>query len=558
MTIIFVASLFIIVRVGGVAMQDEDKTKEQLISELHKQRIQIAELKNLEVERIQTQEELKKGKARLRAILEDQTELICRFLPDGILTFVNDAYCRYFDKKREELVGHSFMPLIPDEDQELVEKQITALCPENPVVLYEHRIILANGEIRWQQWSDRGIFNKMGDLIEYQSVGRDITKIKQTEEALRSSEKRLNGILQSLNDVIWSASPTDNNLLYMNPAGERLYGRPIDQFYTNPDFWLEVIHPEDRSRIEDKLKFYDKDWLYDEEYRIVRPHGEIRWVREQAYIACDNNGNIIRLDGIINDITEQKWANEFLQDANNKLELSIQKRTKDLKRTNDKLVTEVNQRKRAEKALKHSIDHLHKVLDGTVNALALTAEKRDPYTSGHQQRVSKLAVAIGKEFGLSKEQIKGIRIATTLHDIGKMYVPAEILSKPGQLTYIETLLIKTHPRIGYDIVKTIPFEYPVAKIILQHHERIDGSGYPSGLLGRNILLEAKILAVADVVEAMASHRPYRPAQSIDKALSEIEKNKGILYDPDVVDLCLGLFRNGFQFVDIKYKNHIEY
>lgn len=204
-------------------------------------------------------------------------------------------------------------------------------------------------------------------------------------------------------------------------------------------------------------------------------------------------------------------------------------------------------RKRTEDAAERSSQNLRKTLKETVNALARTAEKRDPYTAGHSQRVARLACAIAREMDLPGEQVEGINVAGTLHDIGKIYIPAEILNKPGRLTDIEMALIKTHPQVGNDIIKAIPFTCPVAEIVFQHQERVDGSGYPLGLSGADILLEAKILAVADVVEAIASHRPYRPALGLEKALEEIAKNSGVLYDPGVVAACLKLFRiKGFS------------
>jgi len=219
---------------------------------------------------------------------------------------------------------------------------------------------------------------------------------------------------------------------------------------------------------------------------------------------------------------------------------------------NRRLYKEAQQRlveqKRTEEQLKESLEKLRRILGETVNTLAVTAEMRDQYTAGHQQRVTQLACAIAKEMNLSKELIEEIRVAGTLHDIGKMYIPSEILTKPGKLTEPEFNMIKTHSKAGYDILKTIEFPWPVAPIVLQHHERKDGSGYPSGLSAKDILLEARILGVADVVEAMASHRPYRPALGIDKALEEISQKKGDLYDPEVVDACLSLFsKNGFKF-----------
>ncbi len=185
---------------------------------------------------------------------------------------------------------------------------------------------------------------------------------------------------------------------------------------------------------------------------------------------------------------------------------------------------------------------------GTIQAMAMTVEKRDPYTAGHQRRVANLARAIAKEMGLSKEQIAGIRMAGIIHDLGKISVPAEILSKPGELTKNEFEIAKEHAQVGYEILNEIEFPWPVAQIVYQHHERMDGSGYPNGLSGEDIILEARILGLADVVEAMASHRPYRPALGIDKALEEIQQNRGTLYDPEVVDACLKIFnKKGFKF-----------
>jgi putative nucleotidyltransferase with HDIG domain len=191
---------------------------------------------------------------------------------------------------------------------------------------------------------------------------------------------------------------------------------------------------------------------------------------------------------------------------------------------------------------KESEDRLRRALEGMVEAMSVTIEMRDPYTAGHQRRVSRLSVAIAREMGTPEAQIEGIRMAGDIHDIGKIYVPAEILSKPGKLTEIEFTIIKTHPQVGYDILKNVEFPWPIADIVAQHHERLDGRGYPAGLKGDAILLEARIIIVADVVEAMSSHRPYRPAHGIDRALAEITLNKGVLYDTAVVEACLRLFK----------------
>lgn len=205
-------------------------------------------------------------------------------------------------------------------------------------------------------------------------------------------------------------------------------------------------------------------------------------------------------------------------------------------------------RENLEQEVEERTAELQKTLRGVIYALTMTVEYRDPYTAGHQQRVSDLASAIAKEMDLPRDKAMGIRIAGALHDIGKIVTPVEILSKPGRLSKTEFKLIKNHSQVGYDILKSIKFPWPVSQIVLQHHERMDGSGYPNGLLGKEMLIEARILGVADVVEAMASHRPYRPARGIDKALEEISMNKGKLYDVEAANACLKIFKEKeFEF-----------
>jgi PAS domain S-box-containing protein len=209
---------------------------------------------------------------------------------------------------------------------------------------------------------------------------------------------------------------------------------------------------------------------------------------------------------------------------------------------------DITESKQAEEKLKATTEKLRQLLVGTVRAISLIVETRDPYTAGHQRKVSNLGWVIAQEMALPNDTVENIRMAGIIHDIGKISVPAEILSKPTKLTDIEFSLIKAHPRAGYNILKETGLPYPIAQIVLQHHERLDGSGYPEGLKAGQILLEAQIVSVADVVEATASHRPYRPALGIGVALEEIERNKGILYGEKVVEACLKLFREkGFTF-----------
>jgi HD-GYP domain-containing protein (c-di-GMP phosphodiesterase class II) len=205
-------------------------------------------------------------------------------------------------------------------------------------------------------------------------------------------------------------------------------------------------------------------------------------------------------------------------------------------------ILDITERKRAEEEFQRILESLRKAFGAIIQVMVSAVEIRDPYTSGHQIRSANLARCIATEMGLSEDKIDGIRMAGSIHDIGKLSIPAEILSKPTRLTELEFSLIKEHSQKGYDMLKDVESPWPLAQIVYQHHERMDGSGYPRNLKGNDILMEARILAVSDVVESMASHRPYRPALGIEAALEEIVKNKGILYDDAVADACLRLFR----------------
>jgi len=281
------------------------------------------------------------------------------------------------------------------------------------------------------------------------------------------------------------------------------------------------------------------------------------YVDTEAAIAAINQGNVFHFISKPIDVQELKLTvknaiEHYKLVAENKRLMEVTKEQNEkLRKLNEVLEKRVEERttqlKQNEEKLKRTLSKLRKTLGATIQAMALIVETRDPYTAGHQQRVADLARAIATEMGLSEDQIDGIRMAGVIHDLGKIAEPAEILSKPGRLTEIEFSLIKTHPQVGYDILKQIEFAWPVDMIVLQHHERINGSGYPKGLSGNKILIESRIMAVADVVEAMASHRPYRAALGIERALAEIRKNRGTLYDPKVVDTCIKLFtKKGFQ------------
>lgn len=245
-------------------------------------------------------------------------------------------------------------------------------------------------------------------------------------------------------------------------------------------------------------------------------------------------------------MTENKRLMDLLRNKNKELlalNKTLEKKTEE--KTNDLLI-------QTEK-LKDSYRNSQLILDGIVRTLSKIIETRDPYTSGHEDQVAKIACKIAREMNLPEEQISFIHIAATLHDIGKISVPSEILTKPSILSSLEKEIIKTHCKVANDVLKNIEFPYPVAEIIYQHHERMDGSGYPRGLKGDEIAIEARIIGVADVIDAMASYRPYRPALGVDAAIEEIIKYRGVTYDPVVVDACLNVYKKDTN--SISTNNH---
>ena len=239
---------------------------------------------------------------------------------------------------------------------------------------------------------------------------------------------------------------------------------------------------------------------------------------------------------------ERRRAEEALQKAHDELDYQVKLRTAELAKANEMLQADIAGRRQVEEKLQNTLNSLRSAVSMTIQVLVSAIEIRDPYTAGHQRRVANLARAIATEMGLPPEKIEGIRMAGYIHDIGKLSIPAEILSKPTKISAIECALIKEHAQSGYEILKDVESPWPLAEIVYQHHERMDGSGYPRKMHGDDIIIEARILAGADVVEAMASHRPYRPSLGIELALAEIERNRGISYDDAVVIAVLRLFR----------------
>jgi len=326
----------------------------------------------------------------------------------------------------------------------------------------------------------------------------------------------------------------------------------------------ETIHEKDVNLMLEEATL-EKEFLQQQDIKSILALPLNVFSKLNGFIGFDNvykaqkwsNENLSLLNitaKVISLYLERKNMKDKLQSAFNDLELTVKERTRELASTNHDLQLEVTERKRAEQELNDSYYRLKKAMEETVNAFISAVEIRDPYTAGHQLRVATLSRAIASEMGLDTEKLNAIRIAAILHDIGKIYIPNEILTKPDRLTETEYSVVKNHPLAGYDILKTIDFQMPVAQIVYQHHERLDGSGYPLGLSGNEIMMEARIVNVADVVDAMISQRPYRPSQGIDDAIAEITNNAGIFYDTEVVKCCATLFNEkGFQFEEIKIR-----
>ncbi len=329
-----------------------------------------------------------------------------------------------------------------------------------------------------------------------------------TLDVLRESEEKYKVVADNTFDWEYWVSPKDE-YLYMSPSCKRISGYDVEDF-NQPNFMADLVLPEDLPLfLEHKRQHHNLSNDFSQvEFRIIRSDGEVRWISHTCRRIVEENRFLGRRASN-RDITEQKAH---------------------------------------QKEARISFSRLRQSFKEVINALSIAIEMRDPYTSGHQLRVANLATAIAKELKLDENVVEGIQIAGIVHDIGKLSIPAEILSKPGQLKDIEYMLIKSHPTTGHDILSKIDFPWPIAEIVYQHHERINGSGYPRSLTGDNVLLEAKILCVADVIEAMSSHRPYRPSLGVNAALIEINEHKGTLFDAEVVEACNRVFSSGeFSF-----------
>lgn len=421
----------------------------------------------------------------------------------GRLLEVNDAYCQMSGYTREELLKMSIPDLEANETREETALHIQEAMAKG-YIRFETIHRCKDGKLLDVEVSC--VYRRSEEGGGFSCFLRDISEARQVKRQLLESEARYKRIAEGLTDYQYTVRVENGRAVStLHSKGcIAVTGYAPEDFSADPYLWINLVAPEDRDRI----RAHVQQVLVGEdtpavEYRIIRKDGEVRWVSDTTILFKDACGNLQSYDGVIKDITERKSAEEKIQRYVAQLESACMR---------------------------------------TVGVATTLIEMRDPYTAGHERRVAELAAAIGGELGWPAQRVEGLRVAGQLHDIGKISTPAEILAKPGKITAAEHMLVKEHAQAGYVVLKDVGFPWPVAEVALQHHERMDGSGYPHGLRGDEILPEARIMAVADVVEAIASHRPYRPGCGIGKALEEIERGSGTLYDAAVAEACLRLFR----------------
>jgi PAS domain S-box-containing protein/putative nucleotidyltransferase with HDIG domain len=458
-------------------------------------------------ERQKAEEELKKVQLFNTAILDS--------IPGILYLYDETGHLVQWNKQNEKVTGYSseelkgmyvldwFGGLEPDTSN-ITNSMVDVM--KNGYAMTEARIIIKSGNaIPMILTGVQLVIDGKDYLL---GIGIDITDRKKAEEALKNSEEKYRNIFENAVEGIYQAT-LEGRFITVNAAFARMagYDSPEELIESIKDIGTQLyVHPEDRKRFIEIREA--KGFIDGFEVEFYKKDGSKFWVVINSRTVKDEQGKVLYIEGLIEDISIRKHAEEQLH---------------------------------------QTLDRLRKAVGTTIQVLVSAVESRDPYTAGHQLQVADLASTIAMEMGFPPEKIEGIRMAGSIHDIGKLSIPAEILVKPTKLTNIEFSIIKEHSKSGYEMLKDVESSWPLAEIVYQHHERMNGSGYPRNLKGDDILIEARIMAVADVVEAMASHRPYRPALGIETALEEIEKNKGILYDNAVADACLKLFREkGYQ------------
>ncbi len=467
-------------------------------------------------DRRKTEKALQESEKRYRLLAENVSDVI--WVTDMSLrpTYVSPSMERLLGYTAEEAKSSSMEKMLTRESTqqatERMAKTLSLIKQDSKKVIKPGSVELElkrkDGSTIWVDTTVTVVRDGNGQPVELMGVLHDITERKKSEKAVSDSEGRFRSLIESTSDWVWEVNEKLVYTYVSRKIHDILGYEPEEVVGKAPVDLMPLKEANRVARIFDTALTEKKPFAFVENVCLHKDGHKV--VLETSGVPFfDANGNVSGFRGIDRDVTERKRAEEEAQESFRKLQRTV---------------------------------------EGTIQAIALTVETRDPYTAGHQRRVTKLAYAIAREMGLPNDQIQRVRTAGLLHDLGKIFIPTEILSKPGQLTDVEFSIIKSHPQAGYEILKNIEFPWPIADIVIQHHERMDGSGYPAGLKEGEIVIEAKILAVADVTEAMSSHRPYRPAIGLDKALKEIVNNKGILYDAKVVDACMRVFSGGaFKF-----------
>jgi len=461
-------------------------------------------------EQLRVKGELKHSQALLDTIVENIPAMV-------FLKRAEDLRFELFNRAGEHLLGYSREAMLGKNDHDLFPKEQADFFTRNDrEVLESHRpqeipeepVKTADGSEKWLDTFKVGLYDEANRPTHLLGVSIDITARKRMQDALRDSEAKLAEAQRMAHLGHWQLDLVNNELMWSDEI-YRIFEIDPQQFGATYEAFLDSIYPDDRDKVNKAFTDSLQQRVpYQIEHRLQMKDGRVKYVLEKGETTYDERGKQLRTLGTIQDVTASKLAEHALREQHRVLGIA---------------------------------------LEGTIHTVSMAVEVRDPYTAGHQRRVAELACAIAQKMGLDEERVHGVRMGALIHDIGKIGIPAEILSKPSLLSQVEFQIVQEHSVMGFNILKEVQFPWPVADIAHQHHERIDGSGYPQGLKGEAILLEARIVGVADVVESMASYRPYRPGLGMPAAREEIVRNRGVLYDAQVVDICLQVLDGGFQF-----------
>ena len=450
-------------------------------------------------ERKRADEALRESERKYKSLIDNFQDIILTINLEGRITFASQSTKERLGYESAEMINMNILDFVQEEDRQRAMESLQKGMKGEKITGFQTQAITKSGERLFFECFFSRVYED-GTVVGAQAVIKDITERKQAEETLLKSEKKFRNYIDSAPDGVFIVDDT-GRYLEANKSACQLMG------YTKEE--IEKMSIRDllaEESLEDGLAHFKK---------------------------------LMETGAATSDLWHKHKHGSKLCLTVNAVKLSA---TRVLGFCKD-----ITKRKQAEEELQQTLERLRKAFGTTVQVMVSAVEAKDPYTAGHQLRTANLARAIATEMGLPREKIEGIRMAGSIHDIGKLSVPAEILTKPTKLSENEFSMIKEHAQKGYEMLKDVESPWPLAQIVYQHHERMDGSGYPRKLKGDEILIEARIMAVADVVEAMASYRPYRPALGIKTALEEIEKNRGMFYDADAADACLRLFREkGFQ------------